>query len=105
MMEHGIGCCHNIERAILFYEKAIESDESANSDALFNLANIFCRTDHELVYCDIPRAVGLYKAAAEMNHNSAQTTPGDLYQSGVDRHLNADSARAMEWYRKAVDIV
>lgn len=97
MYEKGIGVIQNIDNSIKYYNLSININNN-NNDAKYNLANLYYLNK---IYYDIPKAIKIYKEAAESGHNQSQTILAGLYENGINNYLQPNIQLAIKWYRIA----
>lgn len=91
--DNGIGVERNLEKALLWYEKAAEQGVA---EAQFNLAHLLVSEELSAV-----AAAEWMRKAADQGMTDAQYLMGVIYAEGLGVEMNRDEARI--WLQKAID--
>ncbi len=91
--KYGAGVEQSMDKAILFYKKAIATD--GNADALLDLG--LCYLQGEGVAIDYDRGFFLMERSAKQGNMAAQYNMGVLYRTG--KGVDANMEEALRWYR------
>ena len=95
MYQYGRGTEKNIDKAIYWYEKAVNHGIDVS---MYNLGWIY---ENERGYQDYRKAAYWYEKAASKDHPTALNNLGLLYKNG--NGLSQDYSKAAELFEKAID--
>ena len=97
MLLKGIGCVKDIENGIHWLKEAVNAN---NLDAMNALSHVY-QTNH--IFKKMRKAVDLLHEAAEKGHSESQTDLAQLYERGVEMHLEPNLQKALQLYREAAN--
>ena len=98
--EHGAGGVgENVAQAVHWYTQATEARDPP-AEAYFHLGNCFYFPTG--VQKNLPKAVQLFRVAAEMGHSPSQHNLGVCLQRGEG--VQSDLVEAFTWFKRAADV-
>ncbi|EAY02717.1 hypothetical protein TVAG_440960 [Trichomonas vaginalis G3] len=95
MIENGIGCQKDVDKAIKYYKRAADGGEAK---AMFNLGLIY---DKNKKYHNTEQAIKYYQEAADKGIKEAFFNLGMIYKDGED--IEKDITKAKEYLATAAD--